>query len=166
MKKWKYVTTVGLLLTITIGVSYYYYVINDQRHEQSEAVTAARKELKLTNIKDIEHYYGSYGSFQVIKASIGENKQYVFVPVKKGEPRTISVNEGWSKEKVKKYVSEELNPDELISIQLGLEKYTKSSTLTPVWEIVFEDGNQSYTFHYIRYADGTFFKEYSMTQAS
>ncbi|WLD91793.1 hypothetical protein [Alkalihalobacillus sp. AL-G] len=166
MKKWIYILATMFFVTTGIGISYYYYVIQDHREEQNKAIAAAKKEYGFNNVQDIEHYYGSYGSYQVIQTNIDQEKMYVFVPVKKGEERTINADEGWNKTKVKQYVTEELHPEKLISIHLGLEKYTTSSNFTPVWEIVYKEDDDTYTFHYIRFSDGSLFKEYRMNQTS
>ncbi|WP_408006500.1 hypothetical protein ACJROX_17580 [Pseudalkalibacillus sp. A8] len=165
MKKTFYILGALLLVTLILGVSFYYYVSNDYGKSQQKSVALAKDRFNITEIKDIEHYYGSHGAFDVIRAKIDEEDSYVFMPLsKEKEAKVIKVEDGWNVQRVKQYIQQELSPDDLISIRLGLEKYRETSAFTPVWEIVYKQGAARYTFHYIRYKDGTFFKTYTMNQ--
>lgn len=163
----KIVLAIGMFLigTLILGLSYYYYVWNEHGNEQADSIAYAKEKYEITEVQDTNHYYGSHGAFDVIKSKVDGDVQYIFVPLdEKGESRMVDAEEGWSLQNVKDYVKQEIQPDELVSIRLGLEKFKESSPFTPIWEIVYKKNGNQYTFHYIRYEDGTFFKAYKMKQ--
>ncbi|MCF6408202.1 hypothetical protein [Pseudalkalibacillus salsuginis] len=165
MKKTFYILGALLFITTALGISYYYYVFNDHGKSQKKSVALAKEQFNITEVNEIEHYNGSHGAFDVIRAKIDKEDSYVFIPLsKENEAKVIKAEDGWNVQKVKQYIQQELDLDNLISIRLGLERYRETSPFTPVWEIVYKKGATRYTFHYIRYSDGTFFKTYTMNQ--
>ncbi len=165
MKKIIYGAGTFFIGTFIIGASYYYYVWNEHGDEQNGSIAYAKEQYDLTEVENTEHYYGSYGAFDVIESKVDGKVRYIFVPLDKdGETRMIEAEDGWSKQQVKRHIEQELNPDQIVSIRLGLEKFKESSSFSPVWEIVYKKDGNAYTFHYIRFEDGTFFKAYKMKQ--
>ncbi|MGP4082878.1 hypothetical protein ACTWQL_23675 [Pseudalkalibacillus sp. R45] len=165
MKKTLYILAAFFFVTLVIGVSYYYYVWNDYGKGQQKSVAIAKAEYDVNQVEDIEHYNGSHGAFDVIRAKVDDEDSYVFVPLSdENDFHVLETEDGWNVEKVKQYIQQELNADKVVSIRLGLEKYRETSSFTPVWEIVYKQGGSRYTFHYIRFKDGTFFKAYTMNQ--
>ncbi|MCF6137546.1 hypothetical protein [Pseudalkalibacillus berkeleyi] len=166
MKRILWLSGIFVLGTFILGISYYYYVWNEHGDEQNKSIAYAKNNYEISDVIEANHYYGSYGAFDVISSTVNGKKTFIFVPLdKKGESVSINAEDGWSKQKVSQYVQQELQPDHLISINLGLEKYKETSSFTPVWEIVYKNKGNQYTFHYIRFDDGTFFKTYKMKQS-
>ncbi|WP_349407543.1 hypothetical protein [Pseudalkalibacillus sp. SCS-8] len=164
----KIVYTVGTIIvgTFLLGLTYYYYVWNEHGDEQQNSIAVAEQEYGISEVMDINHYYGSYAAYDVIHAKKEGEERIIFVPLdKNGDLQMIDGKEGWDRNKVKQYVRQELSPDRLVSIRLGLEKFRETSPFIPVWEIVYEDSGSQYTFHYIRYDDGTHFKTYKMKKS-
>lgn len=121
-------------------------------HQLNQAAAKAKQQQHLKKVLNVTYYHGTNAYDVVEGVSRKGKKVYVWVPDGKGKPFVKPVDQGWSKGKVKQYAMSHLHPKKLISIELGAEKNM------PVWEIIYIDQKNRYTFYYLRFGNGEWVK--------
>jgi uncharacterized protein YpmB len=101
--------------------------------------------------------YNGKKQYIAIEALKKNNKKiYVLVPVKGEEMYAYRSSQGISKKKALEIVKREDDVQKVIKIQLGMEEDN------PLWEITYINDNGNYSYYYVNFEDGTFFKRYSL----
>jgi uncharacterized protein YpmB len=157
------------MIIIIWQASHIYHVsISFQKNGENKAIAYAEEKVKaLSSITDVEYYHGRL-AYTVLYGT-DDNKEDIIVWVpdsKNGKLITKKASEGWSMEKVKKYVIANQNPLKLIDIRLGAEvikdNRTNRTETTPLWEVTYIDQEKRYTYYFMKFVDGSFVKRYSL----
>jgi len=143
--------------------------MSDQKYWQNKAIALAKEYVKdLRTINDVDYYHGTI-AYNIVYGTNEKNEEIiVWVPYDTSNSKFIvkKSNEGWSKEKVKKYVIANENPLKLINIRLGAEVIkdhrTNKIETTPLWEVTYIDQENRYTYYFLKFVDGSFVKKYSL----
>ena len=129
MKKW--VLFISLMIMIAVGsVSMIYLkAVEPVRKAEQRAINIAKEEAGVSKVDKFSIYNGEQ-TFYILQ---GENqkgvKLVVWIPEKKGKMVVRKASEGLSKQEATKKVMNEIGPDEIISVKLGIENGV------PLWEI-------------------------------
>lgn len=169
MKKWLYIIPLLLVIIIWQATTLYLESMSYQKNGEKKAIAFAEVHVKdLSSITDAEYYHGRL-AYTVLYGTNEKNEDIIiWVPdsKKKGKLIIKKTSEGWSKEKVKKYVIANQNPLKLKDIRLGAEvikdNRTNKTETTPLWEITYIDQEKRFTYYFMKFDDGSFVKRYSL----
>lgn len=111
---------------------------------------------EFTNVKQVNFYHGSE-SYQVFEGT-NKDEDMVFIWVAMSLDNHIVKEKaaGLAIEEVVLYTEEELKSKEIISIKLGIENSL------PLYEIIYKDQQDRYSYYYISFKDGTYLKHYHL----
>lgn len=153
MKKWiAVIAAIVLALLVWRGWAIYDGIVTPHAEEHDQAAVKAQKQYDLKKVMEVSDYHGSH-DYHVITAMNKKGKKvFAWMADGKGKSFVKAADKGWSKDKVKQYATNKLHPKKVISIQLGVEDQV------PLWEIVYRDQNNRYTFHYLRFKDGVWYR--------
>lgn len=153
MKKWIGVIVIAVLaLLVWRSWALYDGIITPHAEEQDQAAAKAKKQYDFKKVFEVSDYHGSR-DYHVIEAINDKGKKvFAWMPDGKGKSFVKAAGDGWSKDKVKQHVEQKLHPKKLIDIQLGVEDQV------PLWEVVYRDQNNRYTFYYLRFEDGVWYR--------
>ncbi|TMW73561.1 cell wall elongation regulator TseB-like domain-containing protein [Alteribacter natronophilus] len=169
MKGW-IITAAAVIIAVSAAVFYYVYhsAAASQTEWHEEAMEYAVNQGLITQIEDTRYYYGrsAYSIFS------GENESgeavYVWVEQRtdisgaeedeEWEPRTAvrARNEGISRSEAEEIAVRELELSEFKQVRLGMVGET------PVYEIVYIDQEDRYSFYYLSYDDGSYIRHYQL----
>jgi uncharacterized protein YpmB len=164
MKKWILSITILLVCIISWqGYIYFHNVFEPQTVQEKRAVEKIKNTYQIKEISDIKYYPGLSKSYQVAEATTDENsKVYIWVSETDDETFIVDTASGWNKQKVLEKVRSEENPKKIIRITPGLEG--NQSNRRPVWEVVFLDQEERYTFYYLDFIDGNHLQTYRLNK--
>ncbi|HHY73199.1 MAG TPA: DUF5590 domain-containing protein [Bacillus bacterium] len=168
MKKWLYIIPLILIIIIWQASQIYLGSMSYQKKEENKAIAFAKENVKeLSSITDAKYYHGRLAYTILYGTNEKDEELIIWVPnSKKGRLIVKKASEGWSKEKVKKYIIANQNPLKLIDIRLGAEvikdNRTNKTETTPLWEITYIDQEKRYTYYFMKFTDGSFVKRYSL----
>lgn len=153
MKKWIWAVIIALFaFIIWQGWTLYDGIMTSHAETKNQAATKAKKQYDLNKVLKVSEYHGSH-AYHVVKAIKKNKKVFIWIPDGKGKSFVKAADKGWSKHKVKKYVKKKLQPKQIIDIHLGVEDEI------PLWEVIYKDENNRYTFYYLRFKDGVWYKK-------
>ncbi|HET7629295.1 MAG TPA: DUF5590 domain-containing protein [Bacillales bacterium] len=146
MKKWGIILGIAVILAFGLkGWSVYHGVQTKQEAIKRQAIVEAKQEGKIDEVVTVTNYRGTKAYTVIYGKNEHGEEQYVWIPQSEGETIVKPANEGLSREEVVRYARQKLNPKKIIAVRPGVEEQL------PVWEIVFIDQNQRYTFYYLRF---------------
>jgi uncharacterized protein YpmB len=121
-----------------------------------EALSYLKASAELEEVKQVNFYNGteSYQIFEAINQD--EEPVLIWVPNSLDDLIVRQKKTGLAMEEVILFVEKELKPKEIISIKLGMEN------LIPLYEIIYKDERDHYSYHYISFKDGTYLKHYHL----
>ncbi|HZG72100.1 MAG TPA: DUF5590 domain-containing protein [Chondromyces sp.] len=154
MKKRIIYTLVPILL---IGAFFaYFYAQAQEPYEQAEekAIAIAKEKAAITSVSDF-YIYNSRSTYYTI---LGENKkkQQVVVWIPKGKEKKITIkkaSDGITEKQAIQKLEAEKNPEEILSVRLGMEK------IGPVWELIYLDQNNQLNYYYVLFENGEWWKK-------
>jgi uncharacterized protein YpmB len=155
-KKWLIFGSVFIILLVWLSMDTYKYAFDYKDHQKEKAIELATKKLPAFEVLDVSFYNGNES--YTILYGIEENKeQIVCVPIEsKLEIITIDPSNGITAEDAIQIVQRERNPVAIKSVNLGIEQNV------PIWEIIYVDENNRYSYYYVRFQDGEFIKRYTL----
>jgi uncharacterized protein YpmB len=166
MKKWMFLFLAVFLLIGWKVIDVYQAAVSPLHKDKERAVAIAQKEINLSKIKKVYHYFGTEmnhkkaESFQVV-AGTNEKGQDIFIWIseKKNKPVLVKkAKNGITEQEAIKIVKKERNPKEIISVTLGMENNV------PLWEIKYIEEDGRFTYYYIDFENGQFLKRYSILE--
>jgi uncharacterized protein YpmB len=166
MKKWLFFTMV-LLFTFLIWQGYVFIqnLLEPQNLQAVEAEKIIEQAYNVKEIHNIEHYAGLSKEYQVAEVTTESNKRvYIWVSLKDNETYIMNVNDGLKKEEILSKLKAKEEPKEVIRITPGLEGSKKNRL--PVWEVVFIDKKDRYTFYYVNFKTGEYLQSYRLNKES
>jgi uncharacterized protein YpmB len=123
---------------------------------ESEALIYLKENAEVNDVRSVNFYHGSE-SYSVFEGT-NEAKEAIYIWVENSLDNHIvkAKDSGLAFEEVLLYAKEELKPKEIISIKLGIEN------LIPLYEIIYKDQQDRYSYYYISFKDGTYLKHYHL----
>ncbi|MEQ2528646.1 peptidase [Robertmurraya yapensis] len=155
MKKWIWIVSIVLLICLGIGINIYINALEPLNSAEKKAEEIALKETVIETVTDFSIYNGSR-SYYVVK---GTNKAgdplIAWIPEKQDKHKIIVRNEkyGISKEEAIQKLHENKNPDEIITVKLGIENNI------PLWEIYYRSNDDQINYYYIDFKTGEWLKD-------
>ncbi|WP_108671155.1 DUF5590 domain-containing protein [Peribacillus acanthi] len=155
MKKWLVFIGIAVFLIGALILNSYIQGINVKKERYEHAVSIAKKDGELVEIKQF-HLYNGMETYYVVQGIDKNGKEKtVWIPEDKKKEITIRFNSyGKSKEDIVRIVNKELNPYEIIAIKPGMEKDT------PLWEVTFKDNKGRFNYYYFDFRTGEWLKFY------
>ncbi|MBF0708968.1 DUF5590 domain-containing protein [Alkalihalobacillus hwajinpoensis] len=157
----------GVILAVLIwqGISFYSSVTDQPDRLEEKAIERAESESVIEKVDEAVQYHGTNSAYVVLKGSDADGDQvYVFVPRKDGALVTKKIEDGVTLEAIKKKLSEEFSPQEVINIKPGIEINQEEKQVL-VWEATFIDTNNRYTFAYYYFSNGEYWRSRSIKQS-
>ncbi len=145
-----------------------YHSVQSKKDDGYEEVKAFAQNEGLVSSVDRVHYYNGNRAFHIIEGETNESEPvYVWVEQIESEDEndgaepvvvTRAQEAGISKSEARQIAEERLDIDELKQIRLGMIGQT------PVFEIVYIDTDERYSFYYINFEDGSYIRHYQLRQ--
>lgn len=152
MKKWIIISVV-ILLASTVGViSVYLNATKPLRAAEKKAIEIAKQETDLTDFHDFQMSNGESTHFVLRGKDPNEEEVYVWISEDDRKTLIKKVNSGVSEEEAVKTVYANKDPQEIISVRLGMTKIQK--TTRPSWEIYYRTDNGHLNYYYVDFETG------------
>jgi uncharacterized protein YpmB len=158
MKKWSILIFLVILIAIWQAFTVYNDAFEPERLMEEKALKRAEKEVAFTSIEEIYTYYGSQAYVVIVGTDEDDEKIIAWVPENMDDVIIAKQEDGISKQEAISILKAERNPQEIISVKLGMEKEV------PLWELKYIDEENRYSFYYLSFEDGTFIQRYSFQQ--
>jgi uncharacterized protein YpmB len=157
MKKWLSFFFVFLIIIIIwASIDSYQHAFEYRDTQSRKAVQVAMQTEPQLEITDISFYNGNK-SYTIIYGMIGHLNRIVYVPTNgKDDVLIIDPTKGISADQAVNKLLEDRNPSVIKSVNLGIEQNV------PIWEIVYLDKENRYSYYYVTFKDGQFIKRYTL----
>ncbi|WP_154663043.1 cell wall elongation regulator TseB-like domain-containing protein [Bacillus massiliigorillae] len=140
-----------ILLMIGYVIASILVGIHDKKTAEERAVSIAMDEGGLKSVSDFYLYHGK----EVYSVVVGKDdkgiSQVLWIPEKLDKNSTIikkKYSEGKSEKEIINLVKQNYNPEEIISVKLGMEN--KSA----LWEVTFKDAKGNLHYYYYDFVTG------------
>ncbi|MBY6035725.1 DUF5590 domain-containing protein [Fictibacillus nanhaiensis] len=157
-KKWILIV-VGLLIIASWQVYYLYNGVHAKPQEnEAKAAEIAKKEKNLVSVTNVEHFYKNE-TYYVVE---GKNDNGTDMIVWVGEDQDVFseiAKKGLTKEQMIDYVKKNHNAKKIIDSRLGMEDEI------PLWEVVFIDDQNRYTYYYGYFETGKRYEIYRLKES-
>lgn len=148
MKKWLWITAIGVIVLIGIAVKIYLNATEPVAEAESRAIEIAKEETEITDIIEFSLYHGSK-AYYVVQGSNKEGEKLIaWIPEKGGKIVVLRAEDGITKSEAINTLYNEVSPDEIIDVRLGIEKNN------PLWEIYYRSSNDKINYYYIDFETG------------
>jgi uncharacterized protein YpmB len=148
MKKWFWIAITGITILIGIMIKIYLNATEPIADAKSRATAIVKEKTEITDITEFSLYHGSK-AYYVIEGSNKEGEQLIaWVPEKGGKIVVLPAKEGITKSEAINTLSNEVSPDQIIDVRLGIEKNN------PLWEIYYRSSNDKINYYYIDFETG------------
>jgi uncharacterized protein YpmB len=158
MKKWLFIGAITVVtLFIWQAVFYYVEIFDKQQSLQEKATNRAFSETELQSIDDVDYYHGKHAYIVLFGVNEEGKELIVWVPEENEQDIVTKLaEEGWTEEDVKEYIKKERKVNKIRDIHLGIEDGR------PLWEVIYLDEQNRYTYYYVNFENGEFLKRYSI----
>ncbi len=156
MKKWIILGASFCLFLLIGSVVFAYQTVQSPLYEQYEKASTYAIKAGLSQITDIDYYYGT-SAYYVVKGFDSENNEVImWIRDDFSFDHLERSADGITEEKVLEIIQREEDVVDILSIRLGFERGM------PVYEVTYttEDDRQGY--YYLTFSDGTFMKKYQL----
>ncbi|SHS34223.1 Uncharacterized protein conserved in bacteria [Mycobacteroides abscessus subsp. abscessus] len=148
MKKWFWIAIIGVIILIGITVKIYLNATEPVADAESRATAIAKEETEITDITEFSLYHGS-NAYYVVQGSNKEGEKLIaWIPEKGGKIVVLPADDGITKSEAINTLSNEVSPDQIIDVRLGMEKNN------PLWEIYYRSNNDKINYFYIDFETG------------
>jgi uncharacterized protein YpmB len=164
MKKWLFFTFV-LFFSFLLWQAFVYFenAMEPKNVLGDKAEAIIKRTYNVEEIQHIESYAGLSKPYQVAEVTTKSNKKvYIWVSIEDNETYIININEGVKKEEALEKVKEKEDPKKIIRVTPGLEG--NKNNRSPVWEVVFIDQKDRYTFYYLDFRTGEYLQSYRLNK--
>lgn len=148
MKKWLWITAIGVIVLIGIAVKIYLNATEPVAEAESRAIEIAKEETEITDIIEFSLYHGSKAYYVVQGSNKEDEKLIAWIPEKGGKIVVLRAEDGITKSEAINTLYNEVSPDEIIDVRLGIEKNN------PLWEIYYRSSNDKINYYYIDFETG------------
>jgi uncharacterized protein YpmB len=158
MKKWIIFGFVGAILIIWLGIDTYQHANKFRDAQTEKAIELAQKEEPSLEVSNVTYYNGN-DSYTILYGVVGNQKeeQIISIPTnsKKGIIK-VDPSNGITADEAVSIVKRERNPTLIKSVNFGIEQDV------PIWEVVYIDEKDRYSYYYVTFKDGQFIKRYTL----
>ncbi len=156
MKKWLLLFFIFILFLISVGINTYHHAFNYQKSQSNKAILVALETEPDLEVSKVTFYNGN-SSYSLFHGEINNNNRIVCVPNDSMDEVIIfNPENGITAEDAIEILQREQNPLEVKSVTLGIEQNS------PIWEIVYLDQKNRYSYYYVTFKDGQFIKRYTL----
>jgi len=148
MKKWFWIAIIGVIILIGITVKIYLNATEPVADAESRATAIAKEETEITDITEFSLYHGSNAYYVVQGSNKKGQKLIAWIPEKGGKIVVLPADDGITKSEAINTLSNEVSPDQIIDVRLGMEKNN------PLWEIYYRSNNDKINYFYIDFETG------------
>lgn len=155
MKKWIWLTIIGLFVLIGIGINIYLNAVEPAKEAKLMAIDVAKAEADIIQVDDITIYNGSKTYFVVKGKDSSGDSLIVWIPEDNENEQVVVKEEaeGISKQEAIERLSERKQPEKIISVKLGMENRI------PLWEIFYRSKNDLINYYYVDFETGEWLKD-------
>lgn len=155
MKKWIWIIIILLFVIIGIGINIYSNALDPLNKAEAVATSIAKEETSIITVEDVSIYNGSSSYYIVEGKDKSDQNLIAWIPQDEKNRRIIVKKEkdGISKEDAIQKLYERKNPDEIISVKLGMENNI------PLWEIYYRSKKELINYYYIDFETGEWLKD-------
>lgn len=148
MKKWFWIAIIGVIILIGITIKIYLNATTPIADAESRATAIAKEKTEITDITEFSLYHGS-DAYYIVQGSNKEGKKLIaWIPEKGGKIVVLPAENGITKSEAINTLSNEVSPDQIIDVRLGMEKNN------PLWEIYYRSNNDKINYFYIDFETG------------
>jgi uncharacterized protein YpmB len=157
MKKYVLMFIIVVLLLIWQSIYTYQRAVEYQNQQHNSAIRIAKEIDEIVEVKRVTTYNGKQ-SYSVVYGIREDNTERIIcVPNQKdNQIITIDPAEGITEEEAVEIVIADRNPAEIKSVTIGIEQNV------PIWEVIYLDEQNRYSYYYITFKDGQFIKRYTL----
>ncbi|MBM6619827.1 peptidase M4 [Bacillus suaedaesalsae] len=156
MKKWIFLGIILFGVFIWFGVHTYQNAFEYRYKQSSKAIEQAKEEVPNIEILDVTYFNGNE-SYTIVHGKIDGEEHIVCVPNnKKLDIIEVNPEKGITAQEAIGIVKDERNPLEIKAVNLGIEQNI------PIWEIIYLDEQNRYSYYYVTFKDGQFIKRYTL----
>lgn len=148
MKKWFWIAIIGVIILTGITVKIYLNATEPVADAESRATAIAKEETEITDITEFSLYHGSNAYYVVQGSNKKGEKLIAWIPEKGGKIVVLPADDGITKSEAINTLSNEVSPDQIIDVRLGMEKNN------PLWEIYYRSNNDKINYFYIDFETG------------
>jgi uncharacterized protein YpmB len=158
-KKWILII-IGILLLASWQAYYLYNQVQAKpASKEAAAVAAAKKEKNLVSIKHVDHFYKNETYYVVEGKNEHGTDMIVWVDKNKKVANSEIAKRGLSEGQMVDYVKKNYDAQTIVDSRLGMEDEI------PLWEVIFIDSEDRYTYYYGYYETGKRYEIYRLKEA-
>lgn len=152
MKKWIIISIVVILASSVGVISVYLNATKPLRNAEEKAIGIAQQETDLTDFHNFQLFNGE-DTYYVLQAKNSRGDE-VYVWITEEDRKTVvkKASSGVDQEDAVKVVFADRDPEEIISVRLGMTKIQK--TIRPAWEIYYRTENGHLNYYYVDFETG------------
>lgn len=153
MKKFIIISIIIIVACIGVASIIYVNAVNPVKEAKQKAIQTALEKTELVEAEDFTLYNGQ-DTYYVIKGKDDSGTGiYVWVPEKEGKIIVRKQADGITKQEAINKLKEEKDPQEIISVRLGMLKDF------PVWEIYYRSNGDLINYYYVDFKSGDWLKK-------
>jgi len=152
VKKWIIISIVVILASSVGVISVYLNATKPLRNAEEKAIGIAQQETDLTDFHNFQLFNGE-DTYYVLQAKNSRGDE-VYVWITEEDRKTVvkKASSGVDQEDAVKVVFADRDPEEIISVRLGMTKIQK--TIRPAWEIYYRTENGHLNYYYVDFETG------------
>jgi len=152
VKKWIIISIVVILASSVGVISVYLNATKSLRNAEEKAIGIAQQETDLTDFHNFQLFNGE-DTYYVLQAKNSRGDE-VYVWITEEDRKTVvkKASSGVDQEDAVKVVFADRDPEEIISVRLGMTKIQK--TIRPAWEIYYRTENGHLNYYYVDFETG------------
>nr|WP_263325934.1 DUF5590 domain-containing protein [Neobacillus sp. Marseille-Q6967] len=153
MKKIILFIVIFLIVALGIFTKVYLSAVKPVNTAEEKAVKLAKEKGQLNEVEDFHIFHGT----ETVNVIEGSNKKgekvIVWIPEKSKKVFVDKPKNGISKEEAIQALLKETDPEEIVSVKLGMEKNI------PLWEIYYRSDNNLINYYYVHFKTGEMLKK-------
>ncbi|NMD70347.1 DUF5590 domain-containing protein [Bacillus sp. DNRA2] len=153
MKKWIF-TGIGIILFVIAFFSFVYLrSVKPLGTAEEKAIGAAKKEVKLSKITDVQIYNGNE-TYYILRAKDSKNQDVIaWISAKNNDVVVKKAKEGITQQQAVNKLLQEKDPKEIISVKLAMIKKRQC------WEIYYISRNNLINYYYVDFETGEWLRK-------
>ncbi len=153
LKKWIFISIFVTIILVGIATVVYINSREPLNSMYEQALERLQTETELTNIEEFSRYNGEK-SYLVFKGANKKSEKVIaWVPSNHQEDIILEKwANGITKEDALNTLKNEVNPKEILSVHLGIER------VGPVWEITYLDEQDALNYYYLLFRTGEWWR--------
>lgn len=153
MKKIIIIIIIIVAIVLVSGIFVYQNALKPMKTAEDKAIQMALEETEIIEAEDFHLYHGQETYYVVKGKNENGTNLYAWIPEKEGRIIVRKQSDGVSKQEAIDKLLEEKNPQEIISVRLGMEKNI------PLWEIYYRSEGNLINYYYVDFKTGEWLKK-------